>query len=105
MFNNSFKARVRAYFKNTCVQCGTPQNGEKLHVHHVHYNKSSCCDQNVPKMFVTLCRSCHTKTNHGDREEWRKHFEQLIISSYGGRSYYTQEEWDKMRGITPAPAT
>jgi ribosomal protein S14 len=104
-FNNSFKERVRAYFNNRCVQCGTPQNGEKLHVHHVHYNKSSCCDPNVPKMFVPLCRSCHTKTNHGDRRDWREHFEQLLISHYGGRSYYTQEEWDELRGITPTPAT
>lgn len=101
-FNKTFKERVRAYFGYECIECGTPQNGYKLHVHHVHYNKLSCCDPNVPKMFVPLCRSCHTKTNHGNRDEWRQHFEQLIISYYGGCSYYTQEEWDRMQAESTA---
>jgi hypothetical protein len=99
-FNDTFKERVRAYFDHKCIECGEPENGKKLHVHHVHYDKSSCCDPNVPRMFVPLCTSCHTKTNH-NREEWRQHFEQLIISYYGGRSYYTQEEWDNLISNNP----
>lgn len=101
-FNDTFKERVRAYFGYKCLECGTPQNGSKLHVHHVHYNKTSCCDPNVPKMFVPLCRSCHSKTNHHNREEWRQHFEQILISQYGGRSYYTQEEWDSIMNNKPS---
>jgi len=99
-FNKTFKERVRAFFNYKCLSCGQEQRdnfkGSKLSVHHVHYNKTSCCDPNIPKMFVPLCRSCHTKTNH-NREEWRQQFEQLLISEYGGRSYYTQEEWDEMQ--------
>lgn len=98
-FNKTFKERVRAFFGYNCISCGLQQTenfkGSKLSVHHVHYNKTSCCDPNIPKMFVPLCRSCHTKTN-SNREEWRQRFEQLLISEYGGRSYYTQEEWDAM---------
>jgi len=99
-FNDTFKERVRAFFRYKCILCGkeSKQNFKrsKMSVHHVHYNKTSCCDPNIPKMFVPLCRSCHTKTNT-NREEWRQRFEQLLISEYGGRSYYTQEEWDVMQ--------
>jgi hypothetical protein len=93
-FNDTFKERVRAFFEYKCVECGIKQTESKLSVHHVHYDKMSCCDPNVPRMFVPLCRSCHTKTNH-NRNDWREHFEQLIISQHGGRSYYTQDEWDE----------
>lgn len=98
-FNKTFKERVRAFFDYKCVECGIEQDKYKHSVHHVHYNKESCCDPNIPKMFVPLCRSCHTKTNT-NREEWRSHFEQLIISKYGGRSYYTQEEWANLQKQT-----
>jgi len=93
-FNNTFKERVRAFFGYRCVECGELENGEKLSVHHVHYSKDSCCNTEVPRMFVSLCRPCHTKTNH-NRKEWQSHFEQLLVSQYGGRSYFTEEEWEK----------
>jgi len=92
-FNKTFKERVRAFFGYRCVECGESENGQKLSVHHVHYAKDSCCNTEVPRMFVPLCRSCHTKTNH-NRKEWQSHFEQLLVSQYGGRSYFTTEEYE-----------
>jgi ribosomal protein L31 len=100
LFNDSFKERVRAFFDNRCVLCGAEEDAcvEKLHVHHVQYNKSACCDES-PKRFVALCRSCHTKTNH-NRDEYAEMFLNLITTKYQGRSYFTVEEWAKLNGMS-----
>lgn len=89
-FNEPFKERVRAFFEYHCVKCGTPQRGEKLHVHHVKFNKTACCD-GTPRLFVALCRACHTKTNH-DRGYWEQYFSELISIQYGGKCYFTEDE-------------
>lgn len=90
-FNSEFKNRVRAFFGYVCLECGTPQNGTKLNVHHVNYNKKTCCNDETP-MFVPLCKSCHAKTN-SNREFWKQHFTYLITNYYEGKSYFTQEEF------------
>jgi hypothetical protein len=58
--------------------CGRTQtdNRAKLSVHHVDYDKNACCEgEDVgDRLFVTLCRGCHAKTNHGDRVEWELFF-------------------------------
>jgi hypothetical protein len=92
-FNDEFKKRVRAYFNYTCVECHTPQNKEKLHVHHVNFNKMSCCDTTIP-LFVPLCRSCHTKTNR-KRDYWEKHFTEMIEKFYQGKCYFSKDEMAK----------
>lgn len=97
-FNNEFKERVRAFFDNKCVLCGLNQSENKrnkLHVHHVHYDKSSCCSD-APRMFVALCNSCHSKTNY-NREYWQNLFESIIIDIYNGKSYYTIEEFNRLK--------
>jgi len=92
-FNEEFKERVRAYFNYTCPECETPQgSGKKLAVHHVNFNKKSCCDPNAPRLFVPLCAdSCHLKTNH-NREYWEKYFTEIIMNYYQGKCYFTKEE-------------
>jgi hypothetical protein len=71
-FNITYKRKIRARFGNVCFLCGKTQieNGEKLSVHHVNYNKNCGCD-NTKCICVPLCKSCHTKTN-GHREYWYK---------------------------------
>jgi hypothetical protein len=91
-FNNEFKKRVRAFFGYQCVECGTPQNGKKLVVHHVNFNKLSCCDTTIP-LFVSLCASCHGKTNH-KREYWEQHFTDIIKNYYEGKCYFTKDEME-----------
>jgi hypothetical protein len=100
LFNETFKQRVRAFFNNTCVSCGKLEadSNEHLHVHHVVYNKLTCCDDS-PKLFVALCRSCHTKTNH-NRELYEEQFRNLIATKYQGRSYFTVEEWELLNPTT-----
>jgi len=60
-FNNEFKERVREFFGRKCVECGAPENGKKLCVHHVNFKKDTCCTPEVPRLFVALCTSCHGK--------------------------------------------
>lgn len=95
-FNNEFKERVRAFFGYRCVECGTPQNGKKLDVHHVNFNKKTCCDDSVP-LFVPLCHHCHTVTTRGDRQFWEQHFTEMIDQYYGGKCYFTKEEMKQYR--------
>lgn len=84
-FNDRFKERVRDFFGRVCVECGTPENGKKLAVHHVNFDKMTCCD-GVRPLFVALCASCHARTQK-NREYWEEHFTTLIDTDYGGRCY------------------
>ena len=89
-FNNEFKERVRAFFGYQCVECGISQNGRKLHVHHVNFNKEACCDKTIP-LFVSLCQPCHSKTNR-NREYWEKHYTEIINKQYSGQCYIQKSE-------------
>lgn len=92
------RVRVREWFGNKCVLCGEPPLKEQLTVHHVDYNKNACCDDKKP-LFVILCRSCHALTNN-NREYWEKYFVDMIDSYYGGKCYFTREEYMRFCGNT-----
>jgi hypothetical protein len=72
-FNNAFKEYIRSKFGHKCFLCPTTQaeNGRKLSVHHVNYNKNCGCDGDETCNFVPLCDSCHNKTNC-NRDYWQK---------------------------------
>ena len=90
-FNFEFKDRVRAFRNNICFECGTPQNGIKLAVHHVHYDKKMCCNGS-PHDVVPLCQCCHSKTNY-NRDYWEDHFTELIYAyDPEGKCFFTKEE-------------
>lgn len=90
-FTKEFKERVRDFFGRTCVECGAPENGKKLAVHHVNYHKGACCTEDVIPLFVPLCNSCHGKTQ-GNREYWEARFTALINEQYGGRCYLPKDD-------------
>jgi hypothetical protein len=92
-FNDELRTRVRAFFDCRCVICGTleQENGRKLSVHHVEYNKSACCD-GEPVHFAALCSRCHPRTN-SDRTRWESMLHHIIDEIYDGRSYFTKEEF------------
>ena len=94
-FNNEFKERVRAFFDYRCVECGTQQKEKKLGIHHVNFDKQSCCNDTIP-LFVPLCSSCHSKTNN-NREYWKQYFTEMINNYYSGKCYYTKEEMTTIR--------
>jgi len=86
-FDDPFKERCRNFFGRKCAECGKTEeeNGERLAVHHVNFDKMSCCNDKKP-LYVALCNSCHGKTQN-DREYWEQHFTELIDEKYGGHCY------------------
>ena len=59
-FNTSLKFMIRERFNFHCVECGRIENGRKLHIHHVDFNKKN----NRLNNFFPLCISCHSLTVH-----------------------------------------
>lgn len=98
-FNNDLKIRIRAFFKHECILCGKTTNGSvrQLCCHHVEYNKNACCDGKSFN-FAALCEKCHAKTNR-ERARWEYMLHRIIDEIYGGRSYYTKEEYVKIQSI------
>jgi hypothetical protein len=96
LFTPEFKNRVRAFYGYKCTLCGGVSPRRALNVHHCTYNKMQCCDETKP-LFAALCDHCHGKTN-GDREEYEKQLTQIINERYGGKCYYTFEEYEKLNG-------
>lgn len=111
--------RVHAFFDYKCVGCGTPETNRSHAGHHVFYVKDACCWVNEdgiyytnlnapdhikhdycigenPNYFVILCPECHGKTNGNfeNRKIWADYYKNLIDTKYGGKSYYTKEEWE-----------
>lgn len=66
-FTEEFKEVIRKRDLYCCQICGMPQeeNGEKLSIHHIDYDRSNT----IPENCVALCRSCHSRTN-GNRKYW-----------------------------------
>ena len=94
----NLRKRIRAFFDYECILCGksTEDNGEPLCCHHGYYNKETCCDDSTP-IFAVLCRSCHNRTTAGDRNQWTHLLSDIIHERYGGKSYFTKEEFKKYK--------
>lgn len=73
-FNDELKEYVRDKFGRQCFICGSPENGRKLSVHHVDYNKLQGCKGKTWTL-IPLCNSCHPKTNRN-----RSHWFNLLIN-------------------------
>ena len=96
-FNENLRKRVRSFFNDKCFLCGKTkeENGRHLHVHHVNYNKSACCD-NSKVMFVPLCNGCHGMTNQ-NRDYWENYFEEILNEKYDNKCYFTKEEYNNLK--------
>lgn len=70
-FNKELKELIRRRDNYQCQLCGMLEieNIKKLCVHHIDYDKRNC----LPSNLISLCQSCHTKTNH-NRRYWIKYF-------------------------------
>ena len=92
-FTRDFKERVRSFWGHQCGLCGKTQaeNGRPLSVHHVSYLKRACCDDEVPRYFIPLCVSCHSKTGRA-RDHWQKILSRKIDKKFNGRCYFRQGE-------------
>lgn len=99
-FNAEFKDRVRANFDFKCVLCGKSEKDNiskatgkvvKLSIHHVNYNKNACCEDDIQKLFASLCSSCHAKTNY-NRERWEKKILKILQKKYNGKCFLHKAE-------------
>jgi hypothetical protein len=70
-WNKTFKEQIRYRDEYKCQICGKPEieNGRKLPVHHVDYDKLNIKEDNL----ISLCNICHLKTN-GNRKYWIEFF-------------------------------
>lgn len=71
-FNEGLKEQIRNRDNRTCQCCGDKENGSKLHVHHIHYDKLNC----YPDL-ISLCMVCHNKTQT-NRDYWETFFINLL---------------------------
>ncbi len=78
-FNKAFKIAVRQRDNYVCMVCGV--HNEKLNktldVHHINYNKY----ETYPENCVSLCHSCHQKTNH-NRRHWFSFLKKIMEERY-----------------------
>lgn len=79
-FNETLKESIRERDGNVCQCCSKTEqeNGKKLTVHHIDYNKENCHPSNL----ITLCNSCNTKVNC-NREHWQAVFEEINCAWLG----------------------
>ena len=70
-FNTNHKNNIREIDENICQLCdkAEKQNGQKLDVHHINYDKQNISEENL----ISLCKSCHMKTNF-NRKCWQNLF-------------------------------
>ena len=75
-FTKQLKESIRERDNHICQLCGKTEqeNGRKLDVHHIDYNKDNLDWFNL----ISLCRSCHTKTSW-NREYWIEKFVGVLI--------------------------
>lgn len=94
-FDYDLKERVRNFFGRCCYVCGKTEaeNGQKLSVHHVNYDKMVCCND-VKPLFVPLYQSCHSKTQK-DREGWEEFFTISLEYLTDGKCFLPREELKK----------
>ncbi|MBC8521274.1 MAG: hypothetical protein H8D26_04700 [Methanomicrobia archaeon] len=84
-FNFAFKEYIREKFGRVCFLCGKTEeeNGERLSIHHVNYDKDCLCNDNLTCQFVPLCRSCNAKVNN-NREMWEKKIKAKMQNKLNG---------------------
>ncbi len=73
-WTETLKRSIRERDRYVCKLCLLPQWDVAHDVHHIDYDKQNC----DPKNLITLCKSCHAKTNH-NRNKWKKFFEDCVF--------------------------
>jgi len=75
-WTNTYKEQIRHRDNYRCQVCGCHEVEctRKLHVHHIDYNKFNLREKNL----ISLCHSCHMKTN-GTRKYWIEIFNKKLL--------------------------
>lgn len=75
-WNKTFKEQIRYRDGYKCQLCGKPEieEGQRLSIHHIDYNKENINKSNL----VSVCNACHARTNH-NREYWKQYFSEEVM--------------------------
>jgi hypothetical protein len=76
-WRKKFKLKIRERDNNTCQLCygNIDAMGFGWATHHIDYNKDNLDESNL----ILLCKKCHGKTNHNEREKWKEVFRIKIL--------------------------
>ena len=67
-FTRTLREKIRERDDRICQICKKSEkdNGRKLAVHHIDYDKDNCCEDNL----IALCNKCHAHTTNKTRMLW-----------------------------------
>lgn len=83
-WNFRLREMIRERDGRECHICGKGENGRRLVVHHIDYNKKNCEAKNL----ISLCHYCHIRTN-SIREKWQSYFEGVMngqVKNFGSKA-------------------
>lgn len=82
-FSRFLKSIIKKRDNLKCANCNISELThlkkfkQKLHIHHIDYNKNNCCEENL----ITLCQKCNINANF-NRDYWYAYFKYLIKYLY-----------------------
>jgi|SRR3972149_5816624 len=74
-FNKELKQFIKDRDNYACQYPGCTEIHDRLHVHHIDYNKKNNNSENL----ITLGTSCHIKTNY-NREYWSEFYQTMMMN-------------------------
>jgi hypothetical protein len=81
-FNRALRQSIRERDGHQCRNCGAGEDGRRLEVHHIDYNKR----HNDPCNLIYICKPCHDKTQaRSTRPFWQEHYQTMRDRFYAGR--------------------
>lgn len=72
-FTNDLKEFIKWRDGYTCQNESCTKKSNRLHIHHIDYNKQNCKPENL----ITLCNSCNSRANFS-RDYWTGYYQQII---------------------------
>ena len=93
-WSEMLKESIRKRDNHKCIVCNKSSSGKKLHVHHIDYNKENLDPMNL----VSMCNSCHTVTNNGNREKWTYLLSVIVGLRYGNQQPIPSNQANKVDG-------
>lgn len=80
-FGKRIRREIRERDNHICQFCSTEENGKKLDVHHIDYDKFN----NDPKNLISCCHPCHTNTLW-NRDMWIEICQDIVSAKYDMRN-------------------